>query len=419
MIGYFNPRTLYAGRPREEQAWLWAMLDVIWMALATVVVGITSFALGFWLAPVILLAITAGAVLAHNTRRNRAMIAVNYLEQAIRLNLPLPAMLRAAEQAERGALRRRLGRMSDAIEGGTPIGYALHLALPGAPERVVGLIACGERLGQLPGVLQRIVRRQRPQRKPAQTIVLRWYPVVMLMAITAIGGGVSIFAFPKLQSIFSDFHLQLPAITRIMLAILNTVEVPLLIVSAAIVMIFCGRMLSDVLPRRRPARRPWVALTDRIAWYTPVWRRLVRGRGLADLCYVLGEAIETGQPLDRALAEAAEACGNRVLSNQVLRWSEKLTAGAPLAQAAREARMPRLMSGMLATTRDTNVMQNVFGFLTRYYDRRFSATASFIEGAALPIMVAILGLFVASLALGVFVPMVQLANHLSTPRGLL
>jgi len=395
------------------------MIDIVWMIGATFVVGFVSFGLGVWLSPLVLLAITAGAVLARNARRNRAMIAAGYLEQAVRLNLPIPAMLRAAELSEVGILRRRLAKMRDAIEGGTPAAFAWQTALPGAPARVAGLIESGERLGQLPQVLARAVRHRRTRRRPAQTIILMWYPILMLLAITAIGNGVAIFAFPKLKDILTDFHLQMPAVTRMAMATLDAVQIPLLIVTAVVVIIFCGRIVSDAVPKFRLSRQPWKALADRLAWHAPIWGRLVRARGLADLCFVLGEAVDAGLPLDRALAEAAEGCDNRVLQRRVKRWSQKLMAGAATDQSARQARMPRLIVGMLATVQDARGLQNALRFLTRYYDGRHSAAAAVLEGAALPIMVAVLGVFVASLALGLFLPLVQLADHLGIPKGLL
>lgn len=198
------------------------------------------------------------ALFARNVRRSRGLIAIGYLEQAVRLNLPLPAMMIAAERAERGALRRRLGRLRGSLESGAPVGFALARTMPGVPARMIGIIACGERLGQLPQVLRRLVRRDRPasERSTLQGIMLRWYPLSMFLCLIAVSSGVNRFVMPKYLQLFRDFGLKPPAVTLALLTFWNIAQTPMALLAILVLGVFCGRMLSEILPPRRRFDQP-------------------------------------------------------------------------------------------------------------------------------------------------------------------
>ena len=86
-------------------------------------------------------------------RERHGRIALQYVEQAVRQNLPLPAMLHAAASGESGGLRRQLLRLAGYIESGATLGEAMERSLPGIPRRNVALIDAAEQLGILPVVL--------------------------------------------------------------------------------------------------------------------------------------------------------------------------------------------------------------------------------------------------------------------------
>src|SRR4051812_30851173 len=54
-----------------------------------------------------------GARVMETVRRRRGAIVLTYIEQAVRLNLPLPRMLYAAERSEKGKLSMRLRQVRE------------------------------------------------------------------------------------------------------------------------------------------------------------------------------------------------------------------------------------------------------------------------------------------------------------------
>ena len=82
--------------------------------------------------------------------RRRGIVVLSYLEQAVRLNLPLPAMLTAAAASEPPGTARLLRHLRNDLESGTSMANALRQTAPVVGRRITGLIESAERLGQLP-----------------------------------------------------------------------------------------------------------------------------------------------------------------------------------------------------------------------------------------------------------------------------
>lgn len=428
-MGYFNPIGESLQGPGRRWSWVTPLIDIAGIAAGMVLIALLAMAIGVAFSPALgwasvfvdLLILVALALAVRNARRGQSMIAAGYLEQAVRLNLPLPAMVRAAELSERGRLRRKLVRLYSWLETGAPVGAAVQRALPGVPTRMVFLLLSAERLGQLPRMLRRLLREDRPlaERSAIQTILLRWYPMTMLAAVAVLGLGINLLIILKYQRILRDFHLEMPAITVWTMTVWRMVEFPLGFIAGLVLCGVVSRSFSELMSPPRPSRGPLSVITDRIAWVTPLWRTIVRGRGLADVCRLMADATEAGQPLDRALAEAADAATNRVLEKRLRQWSDLVSAGESADDAARKAGMPAMVVGMMRTARGTAALPAVFAFLGRYYDARWVAATTLAQSAAIPVMVLILALFVASLALAIFLPMVRMIDLLSKPMRLL
>jgi type II secretory pathway component PulF len=400
----------------------WIIASIVVLVLLTGMLSIVMEQSSAMVPFTALLMLFAVSMIVRAIRRRQAMLAINYIEQAVRQNLPIPTMLGAAEQTESGALQWRLSRLRAEIERGATVSAALAATLRGVPPRTLGLISSGERLGRLAQVLARLVQRQPrspDDRDPAHMIYLRWYPLAMAAGLTVCSMVISAFVIPRYQSIFSDFGLPLPPLTAWVFNAFQNVSPPFLVIVAIVFAIVCGRTVAGVFPPAGPPFDIWKWLTDRLAWVTPVWRGITRNRGLADVCHIVADALEVGQPLDRALFEAAEASPNVVLRRRIERWAQHVTSGMPVSDAARTARLPPLVPNLLRTAHGPDGARDVFRFLARFYDSRHSAAAGVIQGAAIPLMVGVFGAAVAALALAMFLPLVRLMQQLPVHGRLL
>src|SRR5438046_1821075 len=199
------------------EIFFWSFAAAMVMFGAGVVLGlIFAPAVGYLAAIAVIGFLPIGLKLARVIRRRRGAMMLQYLEQAVRLNLPLPRMLRAAQQSERGPLALRLAQLRQLIEEGYPIGAALEGGAPEVGQREATLIASAERMGRLPQALRGIIREQASVNRSegsADAAFYRAYPMVMIVALGSAISTLSIYVFPKYETIYRDFAIKLPWIT--------------------------------------------------------------------------------------------------------------------------------------------------------------------------------------------------------------
>lgn len=362
-----------------------------------------------------ILLITSFAEAARAARRQRSMRILTYIDQAVRLNLPLPTMLASAELSERGRPRRRLVALRELLQLGLPISEALRIAVPEVSDRAIGLIRAAESTGTLPLTIDRLLsenRRDDPQ-DSVNVAFYRSYPLALALIVLLVMSIFLIFVMPKYQTIFRDFGIPLPTVTQVVLNFGETILFPLALIVDVAALVVVGRAVERFFRVRPETAGALRGLTDRIAWFVPIVGRATRDRGLADVFDTLGDATKSQLPLDGALADAAHLDPNLVLARRLRRWRDGLQSGNSSADAARAAGMPKLAVGLLAVTRGGDDAPAVFQFLGRYYRSRFSRTWVLLTGAFVPAIVLCMGAAVCAIALAMYLPMIRLIDMLT------
>jgi type II secretory pathway component PulF len=374
----------------EDVVWDIATVMLTFMIVA-IAIGILSAIIYLWQS-------------APSMRRRRAAVVLTYLDQAVRLNLPLPQLLEAAAASERGVTASRMRRLRDLLDKGLTVSVALDNAVPEISPRILALIAAGERSGRLPQALEQLANeaRNNDPRETADRTFISIYPVMMTLAIFFIVSLVMVVVVPKFKKIFEDFHVELPYTTKLLIAVSHALAdsgaiVVLVVIILAIPLI---RLATDRFGIGRKRRWNWP-----IGWLT-------RDRDLADVCNVIADSLDSAMPLDSAIRAGCDLSIGSMLRRKLDRWAGAIESGMTAADAGRAAGMPKLIVGLTGTGEVASAEQ-AFRFLSRYYATRFSRLAQLARGAVVPVMVFIFGAVVGMVALGLYLPMISLISAVS------
>jgi type IV pilus assembly protein PilC len=408
------------------RTWLALVKFVAWRVLTVVVIGLLIVTLWFGISPLLALAspvlimifFPELAGMSTRVRRQRGTMILSYLEQAVRLNLPLAGMLSAARQSEDGVMALRLLKLQKMLETGTSLETALRLEAPEVSRRVVSLIGAAERSGQLPQALARAIDEEQESPEQAERSAFgRWYPLMMTLVLLGVTTMIMIYVVPKFEEIYKDFGLRLPPATRLLMNLARAIfqaevfDIPvLLVVIIVIAVLMLGGMFERIWTQPQELPRP--AFLDYLAWATPVWHGVVRDRGMADACDTIAGALRGGQPLHRAIEEATSIRMNEIVRERLRDWQAGVEAGQAADEAARVAKLPPLLCGMIGTGRGTDPTAAV-EFLAAYYHGRFSRSRELIRSGAVPMMALVFGGMVLFLAAGMFAPLVSMIDSLS------
>ena len=424
------------GEVEEEPQGPWvraAMYFFVWVPAAVFVLGLGSCVFGIFTAaggmfsgPLMtvffLFAIRRNQEVV---REQRAMRVLGYVENAVRLNLPLDEMLLAAEMSERGPTRLMLMRIRQLLLRGLPLGASLEAGAPEIPGRMLRSISAAEQIGQLQPTLTRMVRtayRDRPTQREDSQPFYRFYLGFVICGLALVTTGLMIFVVPKFRDIFKDFHTTLPWSTQLVIDISDWVAneygwVFLLPLQAWFIF-WLARMLQTifvpgVLPLTLPAWREWMA------WHIPFVRRLQRDRAFGEVFEYVGQAVRAGLPLPTALQGSLGLQMNYHVRERLMRWREQLMGGRTPSESARDARMPSFLVGLLEcgeTSRGSvgnRGVAEMFDFLSRYYQQRFSRLLIALRAASEPVAVMVVGAAVGFFVYSMFVPLVTLIQSVS------
>jgi type II secretory pathway component PulF len=346
----------------------------------------------------------------------RSWAVLSSLEQAVRLNMPLPKMVRAigAGDLGRGKFSRDMLLAADSIEHGVPVACVLS-ALPRMPQRIIDLVAAAERVGRLPQVLTRLVEQRRSaiSRSLASRSFDFVYPLLLFPIFVGVLSFLVVKVLPKFEQICRDFGIPLPVLTRSLLAFtrnggaLAVMLVPL----ALLVLLLSGIVWHWQGPNLGLVERPGAWLANRLPWIGG----MRRNRALGEMLTFTADAVEGGRPITVSLAEAAQACADSGLRRMLQTWVEGISRGQPIASAAHSAGLPPLVCGMVATAVQTPDLAPVLHFLGRHYTARFSRALTLLQASMVPVMAILMGLFVAWLALCILGPMIALVQTVSVP----
>ncbi|MBF0202105.1 MAG: type II secretion system F family protein [Desulfamplus sp.] len=313
-------------------------------------------------------------------------------------------------QTGSGNLQRVLSKIKASIEEGNSFSQALSQYPSIFSPVYINMITAGESSGTLELVLERladITEKQEDTRKKIQASLA--YPAIM--AIT--GAGVLMFLItyivPGIVGIFSDMNQQLPAPTRLLIAMSLFFKsfwwtFPLLVALA---------WLTVYLARRySPGAR---YITDRLLLGLPKAGTLIKKSTSARFSRILGVLLSNGVPMLTALSISKNTTSNSVIQKKIADALDIVEQGGELGNALGDggtAFAPIAIQMIQVGERSgrlEQMLEKSADLLERETQSAVTALTALLEPAIILVMGAVVGFIVLSVSLPIF-EMNQLAR---------
>ncbi len=313
------------------------------------------------------------------------------------------ALGQLAADAPPGAMRLMLEKIHGEVAQGTPIHVACRFFEKQFPPHLAAVVAAGEASAQLPEAIRALAAHLSANaelRRTARRALI--YPVVVLIATTALVGFLLGGVVPQFAEIFASLHLALPAVTVALIAASELVRHgwPVILALLGGAGAIAGAVARS--PRVRYAR-------DVALLHLPVLGEVVRHLATARFaahCRLLHEA---GIPLLEALRTGAELTGNAVMARQLLSARERVAVGQPLYAALPKKHafpgfiVPALKSGE-TTGQLGAALRHIEDYAASRARERLATALALLEPALLATLTGIVGL----IALSFFLPLFSL-----------
>ena len=324
----------------------------------------------------------------------------------IRAGVPITRGLRGlAETIRNPEFRKILTEIAEQIEKGHELAGVLQRHPRIFSNLFVAVIHIGESSGRLDDAFERLhgyLSLEEETRKRVKS-ALR-YPVMVLIAIAIAMAVINIFVIPPFAKLFASFGSDLPLPTRILMA---TSQFSADYWHVGLVgMLGIGWWV-----------RSWVATeSGRIAWHRwqlklPRFGGILERALLARFCRTLEITLGAGLPVTQCLSIAARAVDNEYVGRRIHELRSDIESGETLTNAAHSSGLfTPLVLQMIAVGEETGAVETTLSEVASYYEREVDFDLKRIGDAIEPIMIVIVGVLVLGLALGVYLPMWELAS---------
>lgn len=309
-------------------------------------------------------------------------------------------------------VKTALKRMQEDIEAG----YSLSSALE--RSRIIGgqtlaLTRLGESSGRLVENLQ-LAAQQEEKRHTfhAKVRSALIYPSFVLSLTVIVGLGVAWFLLPKLAGTFSQLHVKLPLISKLMiqfglfLKVHGTIAVPLFFLAVGLI----GYVLFAAPHTRQIGRRLLFAI--------PGIGRLLREVEIAQFGYLLGTLLNAGLSITQALRLLTDVSMapqyKRLYEYLAISVDEGYSFKNSLMRYSKSSKLfPPAVQQMLIAGERSGALPEVLVTIGRTYEQKSDITTANLEAIIEPILLVIVWVGVMMVAVAVIVPIYSLVGGLN------
>jgi len=233
------------------------------------------------------------------------------------------------------------------------------------------------------------------------------YPAVLGLAVCGLIVLLLTFLVPRILKQLSRANAEVPAPTRVLMALSNFLVDNAVILLCAAVALVIGVIILGRTPRGR-------LLIDTLKLRIPVLGPLMAKISAARFANTVGMLYRAGIGTVEALESAEHVVGNAFVAQGVRRAREAVTQGKTLTSAlsATGAFQP-LVVRMIGIGEQTGTLGEALDRVNEFYDREIPQTIKTVLSLLEPAMIVGAGLAVGFILLCTFLPIFEMINSLS------
>ena len=349
---------------------------------------------------------------------------------------------RTHSRMKMGELLLFTSEMSDLLASGMTLGSALHAlaqrktgkaqdvvvtslrdevvsgaSLSGALSRwpdsfqalYVSMVKAGEASGQLPGVLERLVKHYErvlsAREKVSMALV---YPLIVALVGFSAMIFMMVFVIPRFSAMFEELGGTLPLPTRILIGLSKG----LLKYGWALAI---GAFFGVAALRRllkTPAGRDW---KDRFLLRMPVAGNIVRANAFANFAHTLGTLLANGVQVLQALTIVEHTVDNSIIAKAIHAAKDRVTDGSTISRPlSQDGTFPRLLTDMLAIGEESGDMSGALEHIGKRYDGELDRAVKVFTTILEPVMMLLIAVGVGFVAISMLLAVFELTSGLNT-----
>ena len=337
------------------------------------------------------------------------VVFTRQLATLIGAGLPLAQSLRTVqEQTTNKRMQEIVQEIISDVEGGKSLSdsFAKH---PEAFNKVyVALISAGETSGTMDDSLKRLAAQQ--EKDAAMMSKIRgamMYPSIVLVVIILVIGFMLFTVVPQVEGLYRDLNKGLPFVTLMMIKIANFFSSLWWLVILA--MIIGGYFLAQYLKTEQGIRTK-----DIFKLNVPMFKGMFRKMYMARFARTGQVLLSTGVPMLDMLRITSDAVNNVIISESILRASDKVKGGKALsASLSNEDYFLAMVPQMIKIGEQSGKIDEMMGKTAQVYEDELDEEIRALSTAIEPVLMVFLAIVAGTMVAAILLPIYSLVGNIN------
>ena len=337
------------------------------------------------------------------------VVFTRQLATLIGAGLPLAQSLRTVqEQTTNKRMQEIVQEIISDVEGGKSLSdsFAKH---PEAFNKVyVALISAGETSGTMDDSLKRLAAQQ--EKEAAMMSKIRgamMYPSIVLVVIILVIGFMLFTVVPQVEGLYRDLNKGLPFVTLMMIKVANFFSSLWWLVILA--MIIGGYFLAQYLKTEQGIRTK-----DIFKLNVPMFKGMFRKMYMARFARTGQVLLSTGVPMLDMLRITSDAVNNVIISESILRASDKVKGGKALsASLSNEDYFLAMVPQMIKIGEQSGKIDEMMGKTAQVYEDELDEEIRALSTAIEPVLMVFLAIVAGTMVAAILLPIYSLVGNIN------
>jgi type II secretory pathway component PulF len=342
-------------------------------------------------------------------KRTDIIECVRNLSVMLKAGIPLLSALEdSIEATENKTLKSALSDVKKEIELGMNFSDSLTRQRRVFPDIFIRLTRVGESTGRLDTSLSDVADHLQRIEDLSQAIKRSlFYPVFAIVTTTGAMVFWFVYVLPKIMNVIQEMGVELPFITRALMAVSNTISTYWYVILAFVVCLVVALVVSRTRERTR-------YYYDFMLLRLPIVKLIVYNKLLALFAEQMRILIVAGLTIDRTLDIVAGVIDNLVFRRAILAVRENVLLGSRISDTLKEQKIfPPMVTRMVSAGERSGNLDMQFSFLSGYYIKKLDDISSKLGKMIEPILLSIVGIVFILILMAVLMPVYDLVSKVS------
>jgi len=311
-----------------------------------------------------------------------------------------------ADGLENPTMQKLVINVKDDVAAGNDFASCLKKYPEQFDTLTCALIESGEQAGALEQMLDRVaIYKEKSEALKQKISKALKYPITILLIASVVTVILLVKVVPTFEAMFSSFGSELPAATQVVVAMSKWLQANWVVLFGSIGAVIFG-MKQAIKKSPKLAEE-----MDKLKLKLPIVGNILQKGAVARFGRVLSTTFAAGVPLVDALESVAEASGNVVYRDAILRIRDDVSTGVQMNASIRATGVfPSMVAQMVAIGEESGALDAMLDKVASYYEEEVDNLVDGLTAMIEPLVMAFLGVVVGGMLIAMYLPIFAMGD---------